>query len=153
MSHRHFCEFAGHYWDCSGDAVRLFESEPSVCMCIQHRVPMDEGDHSSCPVELLSCSEHRADQMRAMGYDADYTVTVQSEQAAPTFRDAHGNPIVGFCIWCGRDFYTYEEHDAHAWGDTIQCPVFSEYRKKHPAPLGSLEIFEDEDLIDREEQE
>jgi hypothetical protein len=38
-------------------------------MCLDHDVPMEEGDHSTCSVELLSCLEHRADQMRAMGYD------------------------------------------------------------------------------------
>ena len=66
MSHRHFCDFAGHYWDCEGTATRLFAPEPSVCMCLGHGVPMEEGDHRECSVELLSCPEHREEQRRNM---------------------------------------------------------------------------------------
>src|ERR1019366_3773760 len=67
MSHRHACD-AGHYWDCFGTALRplMGDTEPSVCMCIRHRVPMEVGDHSACSIELLACPEHREEQRLGM---------------------------------------------------------------------------------------
>jgi hypothetical protein len=68
MSHRHFCDAAGHDWYCDGKALRsdVSDTEPSICMCLIHHVPMEEGDHRSCPVELLACPEHRDEQQRKM---------------------------------------------------------------------------------------
>ena len=61
MSHRHFCDVGGHWWECSGKALRpnARQTEASVCMCSTHKVPMEEGDHSACRVELLACPDHR----------------------------------------------------------------------------------------------
>lgn len=42
MSHHHFCDYAGHYLECEGTAVRLFAPEPSICMCMNHGVPMED---------------------------------------------------------------------------------------------------------------
>ena len=66
--HQHFCNVYGHKWDCYGTAVRPLtgDTEPSVCMCIRHRVPMEVGDHSECSIELLACPEHREEQRRKM---------------------------------------------------------------------------------------
>jgi len=68
MSHKHFCDVTGHEWECAGTALRLLagDAEPSICMCIRHRVPMEFGDHSDCSIELLACPEHREDQQRRM---------------------------------------------------------------------------------------
>ena len=68
MSHRHFCDFAGHWWVCEGMASRAIAGhpEPVVCMCREHGVPMEVGDHSKCRVELLACPEHQRAQFRAM---------------------------------------------------------------------------------------
>jgi hypothetical protein len=68
MTHHHFCDFAGHYWECEGKAVRPLAggTEPSVCMCQTCKVPMEEDDHSQCPVELLTCPEHLEAQQRKM---------------------------------------------------------------------------------------
>jgi len=68
MSHRHFCDYAGHYWVCEGTTLRPIagETEPSPCMCLDHDVPtsMEDGDHSQCTVELIACPEHRDEQLR-----------------------------------------------------------------------------------------
>src|SRR5665213_1245875 len=66
--HQHFCDVYGHKWDCDGTALRpiMGDTEPSVCMCIRHRVPMEEGDHSKCSIELLACPEHLEEQRRRM---------------------------------------------------------------------------------------
>jgi hypothetical protein len=66
MSHRHYCDVTGHFWECYGLRPFAGESEPSICMCRQHRVPMAVGDHSGCRIESLACPEHLADQLRAM---------------------------------------------------------------------------------------
>jgi hypothetical protein len=68
MSHYHFCDYEGHYWDCRRSAVRQFAdaSEPTQCMCVKHLVSMEDGDHSECPVELLACPEHRELHVRQM---------------------------------------------------------------------------------------
>ena len=55
--HQHFCDFAGHYWECSGTAVRplMGNAVPTICMCLTHGVPMEGyGDHSEYPVELIA---------------------------------------------------------------------------------------------------
>ncbi len=67
MSHRHFCDVAGHEWECEGTAIRHLagDTEPTVCMCIRHRSEMEDGrDHSECSIELLACPEHREEQLR-----------------------------------------------------------------------------------------
>ena len=68
MSHRHFCDVAGHWWDCNGAALRLGDKEPSMCVCHACRAPLEQGDHSRCKnlVELIACSEHRDEQLRRM---------------------------------------------------------------------------------------
>jgi hypothetical protein len=69
MSHRHFCDYAGHEWECVGTALRPLagDTEPSDCMCLVHQVSLANGDHSECPVELLACPEHRDEQLGEMG--------------------------------------------------------------------------------------
>ena len=64
--HIHFCDVAGHEWECEGTALRPLagDTEASVCMCIRHRTPMEEGNHSECSIELLACPEHREEQRR-----------------------------------------------------------------------------------------
>ena len=48
MSHRHFCDYAGHDWQCVGDCE---------CFC---GLLMEGNDHGDCPVELRACPKHRA---------------------------------------------------------------------------------------------
>jgi hypothetical protein len=136
MSHRHFCDFAGHYWVCEGVATRLFAPAPSVCVCLNHSVPMESGDHSDCSVELLSCPEHRADQMHAMGYEPGYTKEPEPEDAEPSpmFTDEHGNRTVGFCLWCNKDFYSMDDVEVHNADDMRACPVFHQFQDEDCGP-------------------
>jgi hypothetical protein len=69
LSHNHFCDYAGHEWECAGTALRPLagDTEPSVCMCAVHQVPLADGDHNECPIELLACPEHRDEQLRDIG--------------------------------------------------------------------------------------
>jgi hypothetical protein len=69
MSHRHWCDYTGHFWECVGSALRPLAGDlkPSACFCLNHQVSMEEGDHSGCSVELLACPEHREAQLSKMG--------------------------------------------------------------------------------------
>jgi hypothetical protein len=65
MSHRHFCDYAGHYWVCDGMALRPHagDPEPSPCEC-NCELPLEGFDHSECPVELVVCPAHVEAQQR-----------------------------------------------------------------------------------------
>ena len=134
MSHRHFCDFAGHYWECAGAALRLFagDSEPTACMCLKHQVSMEEGDHSKCPVELLACPEHRDEQFRRMSeLAASDTLPADGGAECTGFRDRDGNATVGFCLWCNKDFYSMEEVWVHNDNDMEGClEVRDSYARK-----------------------
>jgi hypothetical protein len=118
MSHRHFCDVAGHWWECKGRALRTGEKEPSVCMCQKCGVPLELGNHIHDYVELLACPEHRK---------ADEAITTphQAEPGAEggVLRDIDGNRIVGFCLWCDKDFYSLAEVDVHNADNMKACPV------------------------------
>src|ERR1700687_4860622 len=94
MSHRHYCDHAGHFWECEGAALRPLagDTEPFVCTCIHHQVPMEDGDHSQCTVELLACPEHRDEQLRDMGYEPGTINMPQpmNEADATMFTDSEG---------------------------------------------------------------
>jgi hypothetical protein len=68
MSHRHFCGVAGHWWRCSGTALRRGGTEPSVCLCAGCRLPLEGGDHARCKnrVELVAWPEHQDEERRRM---------------------------------------------------------------------------------------
>lgn len=152
MSHNHYCDVAGHYWECNGAAIRPFtgETKPSICMCQIHRVSMEEGDHSECPIELLACPEHRDEQMRAMGYEPGYRMEQRPDDECSIFTDKDGNHIVGFCLWCNKDFYTADEIKAHNADDMAECPVFQELKDEPCMPpvlqvaLENAGLFEDD---------
>jgi hypothetical protein len=85
----------------------LANTEPSECMCQICGVPMDEGDHAECPVELLACPDHMDKQLGRMGYEPGTSnMPRRSEGAAAEnfFKDSDGNPTIGFCLWCNQDF-------------------------------------------------
>jgi len=156
MSHRHFCDFAGHYWNCDGTATRIFAPEVSVCMCLTHGVPMEEGDHSECSIELLSCPEHRDDQLRAMGYEpgdmSELPLPVESEKSQ-MFTDKDGNPTIGFCLWCGEDFYTMDEVEAHNADDMRECPVYQQSKDELCMPPALQWMIEQAEELKNKEEE
>jgi hypothetical protein len=53
MSHKHFCDIGGHEWEC--------DKATCVCVC---GTSINQGDHSHCPIELVGCPEHVAEQQR-----------------------------------------------------------------------------------------
>jgi hypothetical protein len=93
---------------------------------------MEQGDHSGCSIELLACPEHMDEQLRQMGYEPGTSNMPSREDSteATMFADSEGNPIVGFCLWCGKDFYSFEEMEAHNADDMAECPDFQEFKAK-----------------------
>lgn len=150
--HQHFCDFVGHYWDCPGSAIRslLGQFEPSLCICMEHQVPMEEGDHSQCSIELLVCPEHRDAQLRKMGYEPGTSNMPQpsSGERSSMFRDEHGNRTVGFCLWCNRDFYTREEVEEHNANEMEHCPAFQELKDTGCMPPVLQVMFDAMDALD-----
>ena len=72
------------------------------------------------------------------------------------FRDEGGNPTVGFCLWCGCDFYTFEEHEAHTADDMASCPVFQKFKDQPCEPpvlqmmLENAGLLREDDADDQE---
>jgi hypothetical protein len=155
--HRHLCEVTGHYWDCPGSAVRSLrgESEPTICYCLEHLVPMEEGDHSQCSIELLACRDHQDEQLRKMGYGPGATKMPQTPQKGEStmFRDGQGNRTVGFCLWCDKDFYTLEEHEEHTANGMVACAVFQVLKDKGYMPPMLQQMVGDAALLDDEDKE
>lgn len=71
VSHQHACDVAGHYWQCGGVALRVIAGriEPTMCICPFCDIPMEQGDHSECPVELLACPQHFEEQLLGTKYE------------------------------------------------------------------------------------
>jgi len=136
MSHRHFCSFAGHDWQC----------ESAECECFDHDVPMEAGDHGKCTVELRACPEHHDDELRAMGLDPA-TIKINrdataNDDEAQTLRDIDCNGSIGFCLWCGRSFYSKAEVRAHNADDMANCSVFQRRKGEHCMPPVLQRMFE-----------
>jgi hypothetical protein len=117
---------------------------------------MDEGDHSECMVELLACPDHMDEQLRRMGYEPGTSnMPRRSEDAAGEnpFKDKDGNPTIGFCLWCNKDFYTHEEAKEHNANDLAECPVFQQLKDEHCMPPVLQMMLEDAGLLDENDDD
>ena len=139
MTHSHFCDVAGHYWDCDGTATRPLagSKNPSTCMCPIHDVPMTTGDHSLCPIELLACPEHPDDQVHSLPCGEqicnDYINSAGGRGAERN--DAEAKPIIGFCLWCNLDFYSMEDMTAHHARGSESCEAIQQYQQNSNSPI------------------
>jgi hypothetical protein len=106
MSHRHYCHFAGHNWQCAEDCE---------CIC---GVAMEENDHSKCPVELRASPDHSAEQQRrmaeAMSSEPDAAFMQESnegESALPHCEcgcvETESSKVVGWCFHCDHVYANY----------------------------------------------
>lgn len=137
MSHTHFCDVAGHPWQC--------ESSECICIC---QTPMEQGDHSHCSIELRACPEHDDEQSIVNGeqgvpgvVDSSATRTEPEgwgrlEPIAPEIEEklsewfASDRNSIGFCCLCGNTIPTEDDFIPHTY--THNCPegrLFEE--KKH----------------------
>ena len=146
MCHQHFCELgSGHYYECCGTAIQLFELEATACTCSDHGTPVAEGDHSKCSVERLPCPEHRREFLTARGFDPDDLPDASSLLTVLSlFTDRDGFPIAGWCPWCLSEFRSIdrlEEHKGNLWD---LCQSFESLRndKRIVELLESLDEFD-----------
>ena len=111
--HRHFCEIAGHDWQCSDNCD---------CIC---GLPMNGNEHTDCPIELRPCLEHDPEQeariLEAMSDGGALPETVFDDrqghcQCVCAYADI--GEVVGRCLWCDHVYteftaYIQDEHFAH----------------------------------------
>jgi hypothetical protein len=131
MSHTHFCDYAGHVWECNGAAILPLAGhrEPSPCFCLRRQVPMENRDHSQCSIELLACPEHLGAKLQAMATTrADRQPDEESTSGSGMFLNKEGKPIIGFCLWCDKDFYSMDEVEAHNADDLGACPSYQRWK-------------------------
>jgi len=156
LSHRHFCDFAGHDWQCDGadSGPSAENSEPTRCICILHGTPMEDGDHSLCPVELLACPENREEQPQEMGnHESIDPSDDEDDSRSRMFEGQDGNSIVGFCLWCNRDFYVNDEVWEHNADSMAACPVFQKLKDEHCGPPVLSQMLKDAGLADHHDLE
>jgi len=109
--HHHFCDFAGHRWECTN----------TECECFDHNVSMENGDHSQCRIELRACPEHEAEAAQAiaeaMSAEPDPALVEkwQDRQHCECGCAEAERRIVGFCMWCDHTYakYNSEIEDLH----------------------------------------
>ncbi len=113
--HRHYCDVAGHEYECSNDCE---------CFC---GLPMEGHDHSDCPIELRACAEH-AEQNGSTtevvpgAVQIDLSVlSPERQQSVPHCEcgcaDLALGASVGFCLWC--------DHVYSEWSPVIQDRHFA----------------------------
>jgi hypothetical protein len=114
MSHRHYCDFAGHDWQCAGDCE---------CIC---GLPMEGNDHRDCSVELRACPEHAPEQERCMAevMSSEPDAALIQEDNEREFvlphcqcgcAEAESSEVVGWCFHCDHVYveYSSEIEDRH----------------------------------------
>lgn len=115
--HRHACGY-GHYWDCDGTAIRYSE-ELIVCICLDHGVSMEDGDHSQCTIELLNCPRHPTGQahsaqssLPAKDQIEQSWVSIQIpdnlEEMLQNWNNDPG-PNIGWCLICNSAIRTEDD--------------------------------------------
>jgi hypothetical protein len=155
MSHRHWCDVTGHEWECQGAALRPLrgDTEPTPCYCINHQTLMEDGDHCQCSIELIACEEHRDQQLRAMGYEPGQAIEppTQGPEESSMFKDEDGNPTVGFCLWCSKDFYSMDEVEAHNADNMAACEVSQALKDEHCMPPVLQMMFKNAGFLNDED--
>ncbi len=148
MSHQHFCDVAGHWWECEGTALRPGDKEPSVCMCLKCGVPLEFGDHSHDFAELLACPEHRkvAEAITAphpqpvRDRDVVLDLSLLKTQFAPNSRQLLGLNIAGnlsvYLLVVGGlvSHRIARVYDIQASVDSGACTVHLMYATRTPGP-------------------
>ncbi len=138
MSHKHYCNHAGHFWQCDGNALRYIVdgAEPSECICETCELPMELGNHARCQIEFLDCPEHLHEWLRAFGHEPDNSPMPQPMEYAQSnvFTNGEGNFVIGFCLWCHQDFHSFKEAEEHNFDGSRECPLFPEVSREQSVP-------------------
>lgn len=116
--HRHACGH-GHHWDCAGSAVREQDCQPTECICLDHGVPMEGGDHSRCTIEIFTCPDHRVGNRKTRNAQTPLKEEVEDGFVpirVPEDFDAmlqrwldDSTPGIGICFMCGNPILGQED--------------------------------------------
>jgi hypothetical protein len=49
------------------------------------------------------------------------------------FLDKEGKPIIGFCLWCDKAFFSMDEVEDHNADDLRACPSYQRWKTNHEA--------------------
>lgn len=118
MSHKHYCDYAGHPWECSD----------SKCECFDHCVSMEDGDHGRCRIELRPCPEHEDEAAQAiaeaMSAEPDPEIIKkwrERPQCPCGCAETEMDRFVGLCLLCTHAYLSYssEVEDRHF---AFDCP-------------------------------
>lgn len=136
--HKHACGH-GHYWNCDGTAIRYSE-EPTICMCLDHGVPMEDGDHSQCTIELLDCPGHADSAQPHLLTKDQIEQSWESIQIPDNLEEMFQNwnndpgPNIGWCLLC--DSAIRSEDDLIPGTNTHNCAagwaLETKWREEHP---------------------
>jgi hypothetical protein len=86
-------------------------------MCIDHRQPMEQGDHSECTIEVLDCPAHRNEQVATEGEannipveDGWVPIKVPDnlEEMFQAWKDS-SEPNIGWCLMCNNPIRTEDD--------------------------------------------
>lgn len=73
-------------------------------MCLDHGLPMEDGDHSNCSIELLECPEHRCGQADTTEpHVEDHWQRIQVPDNLDEMFEHWQNdpePNIGWCLMC-----------------------------------------------------
>jgi hypothetical protein len=112
MSHKHWCDVAGHDWECNDSAC--------MCFCGER---MEQGDHSDCPIGLRACPRHPVPYGLAEGEEpGGVPIQFPADIAAKAERAAQQLEQYGaVCLWCGHGYedYSRKSEDEHF---AFHCP-------------------------------
>jgi hypothetical protein len=119
MNHRHYCDIAGHDWQCEKDCE---------CIC---GFSMEGNDHSDCPVELRDCRQHQSQESTDMPAVAEKTSSKRGRLKFPpehrlrrALRRLSDPGFAGVCVSYGHRYkrFSLEIQDAHL----LRCPSYPE---------------------------
>ena len=109
MPHSHFCDYAGHRWECDNPKC------PCICGLL-----MEGNDHSDCPVELRACPDHEDEAARSIaGAMSSEPALIDEWRDRPECQcgcaESEMGKISGFCLWCTHTYTNYspEVEDVH----------------------------------------
>ena len=127
MTHRHFCDSlatSGNAWEPPCVRSQAIQNRP--CVFVQDiKFPWRTETIALVLSSMLACSEHSEEQLREMGvFSARDPLPSEREAESGMFNDQDGKPIVGFCLWCDKNYYSMQEAAAHHANGSEGCPAF-----------------------------
>jgi len=153
VSHRHFCPYSKHFFECDGTAIRLFDREPTTCLCPDHGTPIEEGNHSDCSIDHVTCPEHRRAHLIALGHNPDDPPDpVSLLSVLPLFSDADLYPLAGWCHWCLAEFRCRDRFESHKGDLWNNCLAFEALRN-NKFVVEFLDAMDEFDFPDEESAE